>query len=69
MPRTTEPLSRNSLDETFVRILRPDPHRREGTADASDARETHRPATNGARTFRFALGRLAEREHRPADVN
>jgi hypothetical protein len=58
---TTERLRRKFLDEIFVCIL----HRRQGAAGASDARDTHGRATDGARTFRLELGGFAERKHRP----
>jgi hypothetical protein len=60
MPPTPEPLGRNFLDETSVRIF----------ADETDRRARGRTpaqgcATVGARTLRFALGRFSDRKHRP----
>jgi hypothetical protein len=56
---------RTSQPQFPRRENRLDPHRREGMAGASDAHETHGHDIDGARSFRFALGGFAEREHRP----
>ena len=54
---------RHALVFGFVGCLAP--HQRQGTAGAPAANDIHAPAADGARTFRFALGEFAEREHCP----
>ena len=57
---TKEPLSRNSLDETFVWILDDE----KGTAGAANVHEPRGRSAVGVQTLRFALGGFAERKHR-----
>jgi hypothetical protein len=47
----------------FRRDICLDAHGRGGTAGAKDTHETHGPAADGARRFRFAVGGFAESVH------
>ena len=61
MPRTTQRLSPNFLEGTFVRIITDEKERQ---ALRTHTRSTDRPPTE-LETFRFAFGEFAECEHPP----